>query len=223
MDLSAHKSAVNAVCFTPDGLSLCSGGDDGAIRTWWIPKVDKAIEEQTLATYTEVESTMSGHGAPVVAISAGADSATIVSASQDNTMKLWLIDTYEGQIEHCFSTIPGHKTTLTAAAFSGDGRRIASTGDTMSVHVYWSQNKGTHMSNYNGHAAKLSAVAWNPTALSLVTGDEEGRLIMWENELYDEIAELTQHKKTSVATYNDDSSKNIIQSFQKHHKLPTDQ
>jgi WD40 repeat protein len=33
-ELTGHRGAVNSVEFTPDGLGLVSGSDDGTVRLW---------------------------------------------------------------------------------------------------------------------------------------------------------------------------------------------
>eukprot|EP00474_Spongospora_subterranea_P009130 CRZ09588.1 hypothetical protein [Spongospora subterranea] len=40
--LQGHREAVNTLCFSPDGNSICSGGDDGAVCVWsWNREEDK--------------------------------------------------------------------------------------------------------------------------------------------------------------------------------------
>ena len=116
----------------------------------------------------------------------------------------------------------GHKGKVTGCAFSGNGKRIASVGDGMSAHILWSINKGTHMTNLAGHKGICSAVAWHPSKLAVVSGCEDGTCLLWDVGLLDEVAEKTQVKKTSVATYNDESCKIIVQSYQKYMVLPED-
>jgi WD40 repeat protein len=59
----------------------------------------------------------------VTAAAFSADGKTIVSASSDNTLKLW-----DGATGREIRTLTGHGSYVTAAAFSPDGKTIVSGG-----------------------------------------------------------------------------------------------
>merc|ERR1711871_348557 len=211
MNIVGHNSPIKSVAFTPDGETAISAGKD-VIKTWWCLKIDKIIEEKKGDTYTECESELTGHNGAITWVAANVDDATIATASVDNSIKLWFLDAFEAKIEACFNTMTGHKSKVNMVAFAGDGRRLATVGDGMVGHVMWASNGGSHMTNLCGPSANLSSVAWSKQGRIVITGSEDGKIGMWNIDLYDRLAETTQMKNTALGTYNDDSCKNIVQS-----------
>ena len=134
----------------------------------------------------------------------------------------YLFGMLKAKIEACFNTMTGHKSKVNMVAFAGDGRRLATVGDGMVGHVMWASNGGTHMTNLCGHSANLSSVAWSKQGRIVITGSEDGKIGMWNIDLYDRLAETTQMKSTALGTYNDDSCKNIVQSYPNGQSLPKD-
>lgn len=70
--LEGHTAPVKAVCFSADGASLVSGGDDCAIKLWEI------------AT-GELIRTFKGHGKPVSALGINSNGSRLVSAGGNDT------------------------------------------------------------------------------------------------------------------------------------------
>jgi WD40 repeat protein len=64
---------------------------------------------------------LQGHSASVWACAFSPDGAKLLSASADNTLKLW--DAASGQ---CLATLQGHSASVWACAFSPDGTKLLS-------------------------------------------------------------------------------------------------
>ena len=128
----------------------------------------------------------------------------------------------QAKIEECFNTMVGHKSEVTKVAFSGDGRRLATVGDGMVAHVMWASNDGKHMTNLVGHSDRLTSIAWSKQGRVVATGCNDGKVGLWDIDLFDRLAEQTQMKSTCLSTYNDDSCKQIIQSYPNGQTLPTE-
>src|SRR6476646_1074591 len=73
--LRFHSDAVNAVALLRDGRAATAGAD-GRIAIWTFGK-------------TEPDAVLEGHTAPIVALAASPDGATLASASWDHTVRLW--------------------------------------------------------------------------------------------------------------------------------------
>ncbi|KAF9645378.1 WD40 repeat-like protein [Thelephora ganbajun] len=78
--LSGHTDTVRSVTFSPDGLSLVSGGDDKTVKLWDV-QTGGAIK------------TFYGHTRLVWSVSISANSAMIASGSEDRTICLWDVKT----------------------------------------------------------------------------------------------------------------------------------
>lgn len=211
MTIIGHEAAVRSFAFTPDGETGVSCGDDLVMRTWWFLKINDLVEQTDI--YTEAESSFAGHTGPITHVAANIDDATVATCSADNTIKLWFLDAYEAKIDACFNTLVGHKSRVNKVAFTGDGKRLASVGDGMVVHILWAAKGGKHMTNLAGHTAHLQAVSWSSNGRLCLSGSDDGKIGIWDVDAYDELAEGNQFRQTGMGTYNDDSAKNILQSF----------
>jgi len=69
------------------------------------------------------------------------------------------------------------------------------------------------MTNLAGHTAHLQAVSWSSNGRLCLSGSDDGKIGIWDVDAYDELAEGNQFRQTGMGTYNDDSAKNILQSF----------
>ena len=72
----AHKGAVSSVAYSDDGLSLITGGDDGAVKIW-----DAKTGKVTLE--------LTGHAGSIRSAALKPDGKWAVTASADGTVKLW--------------------------------------------------------------------------------------------------------------------------------------
>jgi WD40 repeat protein len=75
--------------------------------------------------------TLEGHGDSVCSIAWSQDGSRLVSASWDNTVRIW--DPATGQ---CASILEGHSNIVNAIAWSQDGSRLASASDDKTVRIW---------------------------------------------------------------------------------------
>ena len=78
--ITGHSFRVNAVAFSPDGLTLASGSRDDTVRLW-----DVATGEE--------KSILTGHRYDVEAVAFSQDGTTVASGSRDGTVRLWDVTT----------------------------------------------------------------------------------------------------------------------------------
>ena len=78
-----NKPCVNeAICFSPDGEVLVTGGCDSIVRRWNISN-------------REIENRFEGHSEPILRLQF-APSGCLMSCSADGVIKLWDVDTKNG-------------------------------------------------------------------------------------------------------------------------------
>ena len=101
MFLSSH--CVVSVCFSSDGKQIASGSWDAIVKIW-------------NASSGELQSTLTGHNAPVTQVEF-IDADTVVSSSNDGTTRAWDVatGTYKAEFE-------GDKFTFTKS--SGDEQTV---------------------------------------------------------------------------------------------------
>ncbi|KAG1735655.1 hypothetical protein EDD22DRAFT_924654 [Suillus occidentalis] len=122
----SHSHATLSLAWSPDRTRLLSGGDD----------LDPTIREWDTSSWTQVGDPWTGHTYKVNSISVHSSGTYAVSASNDNTVRLWQLS--DKQTIAIFQ----HAASVVCAAFSADGTHILSGGYDKRVAV-WAAPKGT--------------------------------------------------------------------------------
>jgi WD40 repeat protein len=143
-----------AMALTPDGRRAVSGGLDGKLEVWNLPRGG--------AKHLSVNET-------VWAVAITPDSRTAVLGLNDGTMKLWDIDTGAE-----IGILSSHTRRITAAAVTPDGRRIISGSDDQTLKI-WDLNSGEVLAIASLDRAP-AAIAIAPDSYSFVVGDDGGSL-----------------------------------------------
>ena len=105
----AHDGEVNAIKWSPHGLTLATGGSDRRVKIWDISK-----------NIAEEKSQLKGNGA-ITSIDFEAGGSLILAASTDFASRVWSID--EQRLRH---TLTGHSNKVLAAKFMGDHNKVIS-------------------------------------------------------------------------------------------------
>ena len=106
--LKVYARRIWSVAYSPDGKTVASGGDFGALKLW---DVESGRQVKSLE----------GHPFPVMSIAYSPDSKTLATGSNDKTIKLWDVQTGQ-QIK----LLEGSHSSILSIAFSPDGKTLAS-------------------------------------------------------------------------------------------------
>jgi WD40 repeat protein len=111
-DVVHGATRARAVAYSTDGLLLAVAGDDRAVSLWIVGARNAAHK-----------GSLTGHTEPVAALVFGADGKTLLSASEDGTVRFWdyaaaretgLIKT--ARTVYCLALAPGSKTVACGEA-----------------------------------------------------------------------------------------------------------
>jgi hypothetical protein len=117
---------------------------------------------------------LAGHAGWVNACAVTRDGRRTVSASDDQTLKVWDVDS--GQL---LTTLAGHALHVTSCAVAPDGRRVvsASLDETLKV---WDLDRGQLLATFEGHASAVTACAVTPDGRRVVSASWDLTLSVWD-------------------------------------------
>src|SRR6478609_3115073 len=142
--LRFHADAVNAVVWLRDGRAATAGAD-GRIAIWTSGKA-------------EPDAVLEGHSAPIVALAASPDGATLASASWDHTVRLWPLAGGAPRV------LDEHTQNVNGVVFTADGRALISVSYDLSVRI-WPLS-----------GASTPTVVSMPTPLNAVAAASDGEI-----------------------------------------------
>ncbi|MEH2059517.1 MAG: WD40 repeat domain-containing protein [Nostoc sp.] len=134
---------------------------------------------------------LTGHNDSVNAVAIAPDGQTAVSASVDNTLKLWDLETGKE-----ISTLRGHKDSVNTVVITPDGQTAVSASSDNTLKL-WDLETGKEISTLRGHNDSVNAVVITPngqTAISVSNSLELWTLKLWDLETKREISTLRGHK-----------------------------
>ena len=152
---------------TGDGQLLASASFDRTICLW------SKGEFKNRPHYTFL-GILSGHAWAVLAIAFSPNSNVVATGSDDNTIKLWEVNT--GQV---ISTLLGHSWSVVTLAFSADGETLIS-GSRDKIVKFWSVSTKQEVGTLSGHVDSVSTVAISPDAQLIASGSRDKTIKLWE-------------------------------------------
>jgi len=173
--------------------------DKGARGRAWLRWVNKP------EAVTACMMTLIGHKSHVMACAYSPDGQRIVSASADDTLKIWDAETGKE-----LATLVGHMLTVNACAYSPDGSQIVSTSNDERLGI-WDANTGELIRFLFGHDRKVKACAWSPDGRQVVSaaGWDES-LKLWDATSWQEITTLGGHRgRVSACAFSPDGRRMI--------------
>jgi WD40 repeat protein len=137
------------------------------------PEADADLSPAARLAGREV-TTLRGHAGSVRACVVTPDGRRVVSASEDQTLKTWDLQT-----GHEVATLDGHADRVGACAVTPDGRRVVSGSDDKTLKV-WDLATGHEIATLKGHAHWVLVCAVTPDGRRVVSGSRDKTLKVWD-------------------------------------------
>ncbi|QHG17634.1 hypothetical protein A6V25_12855 [Nostoc sp. ATCC 53789] len=172
--LNGHSSYVNAVAVTPNGQQVISASDDKTLKVWNLATGKEGFFTfiRNLITRRKI-FTLKGHSDWVKAVAVTPNGQQVISASYDNTLKVWNLATGEEQF-----TLNGHSHWVNAVAVTPNGQQVISASIDNTLKV-WNLATGEEQFTLNGHSSYVNAVAVTPNGQQVISASYDNTLKVW--------------------------------------------
>jgi RNA polymerase sigma factor (sigma-70 family) len=182
--LGGHSSWVWDVAFTSDGRRALSCGVDGLLL--WDVATGKALRSFPARIDSRIPM---GHTRQVYRVALSADGKRALSGSQDNTVRLWELET--GKELYCFR---GHTDEVQSVAISPDGGRGLSCSADGTMRL-WDVKTGKELHRLPGAACAV----FSPDGKRLLSAGRDHLVRLWDAEAGKELRRFAGHTKEAYA------------------------
>jgi len=131
--------------------------------------------------------TLVGHKDGVNSVAVFADGKKAISASDDNTLKVWNLESGKE-----IRTLEGHTYWVRAVAVLPDGKKAISASGDKTLKV-WDLESGKEIRTLEGHTGWVNAVAVLPDGKKAISASGDNTLKVWDLESGKEIRTLEGH------------------------------
>ncbi|WP_437932652.1 AAA family ATPase [Sorangium sp. So ce291] len=175
--LQGHTDTVNGVAVTPDGRIAVSASDDKTLKVWVLAtgQLLRTIQEHTDESEDDEDDEddfWPTYGVNGVAVTP--DGRIAISASDDNTLKVW--DLATGQL---LRTLQGHTSFVNRVAVTPDGRLAVSASFDETLRV-WDLATGQLLRTLQGHTNWVEGVAMTSDGRFAVSASKDKTLKVWD-------------------------------------------
>ncbi|NMF63143.1 AAA-like domain-containing protein, partial [Brasilonema octagenarum] len=154
------------------------------------PSASPILALQTIVDNIHERTQLKGHQNKVISAGFSPDGQRIVTASVDNTAKVW--DTNGKQL----ADLKGHQNEVRSAGFSPDGQRIVTASFDGTAKV-WDTN-GKELADLKGHQDSIISAGFSRDGQRIVTASADKTAKVWYTN-GKELAELKGHQDSIIS------------------------
>ncbi|KAJ3020801.1 DNA ligase (ATP) [Thoreauomyces humboldtii] len=185
--------SLQSLTVSPDTSVIAGGFSDSFIRLWDIdsttrdPKKASKTEPALAADFGGAGRRLVGHAGPVYATSFSADQRYLISCSEDQTARLWSLDTYTNLVAY-----KGHNYPIWDVAFSPRGWYFATASHDKTARL-WSCDHIYPLRIFVGHLSDVDAVKFHPNGGYVLTGSTDRTSRLWDVQRGDSVRVFKGH------------------------------
>ncbi len=162
-EISAHKDAIYAIAFAPDGQTLATAGYDRLIHLWDVPPK------------SEPRRTLKDHSDSVYSLAFHRDGKLLASGAADRAVKVW--DITSGKRLY---TLSDPTDWVYAVTWSPDGKHLAAGGVDKSIRIWTADAEGGKLVNSAfAHESAVTRLMFPKDGSSLVSVGEDRVVKVW--------------------------------------------
>ncbi|KAK2013344.1 hypothetical protein LZ32DRAFT_557994 [Colletotrichum eremochloae] len=147
---------------------------------------------------------LEGHRKAVYSVAFSHDSTLIVSASRDQTVRVWRTDTGE-----CVQKLEDHSSQVYSVAFSHDSTLIVSASWDKTVRA-WRTDTGECVQQLHGHGDDVRSVAFSHDSACIVSASSDRTVRIWRTDTGECVHSLEGHSDRVVSAVFSHNSTLII-------------
>ncbi|KAL6064870.1 LisH domain-containing protein [Balamuthia mandrillaris] len=181
--LNTHQS-LNCIEINKEGSLVAGGFADSSIKLWDLKKDHSRIFGESSSSSTGGRSKIRGrttdyvpllgHSGPVYACSFSPDNNFLISASEDNTARLWSMETRTNVVYY-----RGHNYPVWDVQFSPLGYYFATASHDRTARL-WATDQIFPLRIFAGHLSDVDCVKFHPNCNYVATGSSDKSIRLWE-------------------------------------------
>ena len=157
---NGHRGWVRDLCFSNDGQTIASVGEDRRIILWSIPE-KKAVKR------------IDGHSAGIYSVGFSHDDSLLVTGSADFTICQWRVSTGEPVGE----PFVGHKGVVLTVSYNEDDTRILSASGDQTACLW--DTDGNIIEQYVGASGYMNDACFNFVDDEIITASTDKSIRIW--------------------------------------------
>ncbi|MGA1598753.1 MAG: WD40 repeat domain-containing protein [bacterium] len=225
----AHRGAILAFAFHPDGKMLATGGEDQLIKLWQLPDLRpiklleghlgaitelrfSALGERLISSSADqslmfwdwntgvAEQTLQHHTKSVVGFDLHTDTGRLVSAGKEGGIAIWSYP--EGKLQFALNSVAG---PVSKVHFDSSGKHLIAALEDGQAQT-WELGKSSFLAALQGHERPVDALDFSHNAKYLATASSDKTLRIWDVASKQEVRQYeTESHRVQVLKFSPDS------------------
>jgi WD40 repeat protein len=162
---------------------------------------------------SHLRSVLQGHTDEVTAVAFSPDGKQIVTASTDNTARVW---DWGGIVAQPLTTLQGHTKGIRSVTYSPDGQYIATASQDTTVRIWNAATGGAAIQTLQANTEPVYSVTFSPDGRLLVTASRDSTARIWDWRSGRLLGELSGHRDLiNTAVFSPDGTRILTASRDK--------
>ncbi|XP_070570769.1 NACHT domain- and WD repeat-containing protein 1-like isoform X2 [Ptychodera flava] len=160
---TSHQGNVTQLCVSNDGRFAVTAGQDHVVKVWD-------------TTTGEIRGNFEGHSKPISCLTIAPDNSTIISGSEDSSVKIWKVDATD---KNLVASIQAHSKQVSVVKLIRGGTLLLSGSKDQTLKL-WDVQTQVCLQVYRGHQDVIWCLAVTKDEKMMVSGSKDDLLKLWD-------------------------------------------